>query len=139
MSRKYEAIDLMKLYTKGSSNGWNQELSKLYSAHDLNGLGKLLYRIQAGMDDLAKKKLNTEQIDVWFMRLTASIEKTARKIIREQYPMPGDAKPIDLSMGKKVLQEKRYQNKYLKMHKDPLEAKRARDSALADFLRNASY
>lgn len=137
MSRKYEAIDLMKLYTLGSANGWNQELTKLYEKHDINGLAKLLYRIQAGMTDLAKKKLNTEEIDVWFARLTRSIEKTAKQIIKDQNPMPGDAKAIDLSMGKALHQEMRHDR--VRYHKDPLEAKRARDQALADFLRRSSF
>ncbi|MBK8260102.1 MAG: hypothetical protein IPK80_02055 [Nannocystis sp.] len=46
------------------------------------------------MDDLAKKKLNTEEMNIWFIRLNRSIENTAKKILREKYPLPED-NPLD--------------------------------------------
>ncbi len=121
MSRKYEAIDLMKLYTHGSVNGWNEFLVKCLNKKDINALAKIKYQVCAGMDDLAKGKLNTEDINVWFVRLTRSLEQTAKKIIRIKHPMPGDN-------GKKVTDLSDYQT-----------AKRRRDHELQKFMKDSSY
>lgn len=88
--RKYQPIDLMKLYSQGSSNGWNEFLTTCYNKRDINSLGKMRYSVQAGMDDLAKKKLNTDEINSWFCRLIKSIEITAKRIIKIKHPLPGD-------------------------------------------------
>lgn len=120
--RKYEAIDLMKLYSMGSANGWNQHLTQCFVNRDINALAKLKYQISAGMDDLAKQKVNTPEIDVWFTRLVKSIENTARKIIRVKHPMPGDNPLIAKETSSAHL-----------------EAKRRRDQELARFLRDSSY
>ncbi len=122
MSRKYEAVDLMKLYTHGSTNGWNDFLKKCLTKRDINALAKLRYQICAGMDDLAKLKLNTEEINVWFVRLNRSLELTAKKIIRIKCPLPGDA-------GAKPL----------KTLGDYASAKRKRDLELRKFMQESSY
>lgn len=122
MSRKFEAINLMALYAKGSANGWNEFLNECRVNRDINRLAKVKYQIQAGMDDLAKGKLNTDEIDVWFIRLCKSIEDTAKKIIRERNPLPGD----------NPLTSKEAAAKHLGV-------KRARDFELAKFLRDSSY
>lgn len=88
--RKHNAIDLMKLKAHGSTNGWNDALTVFYNNQDLNGLAKLRYSIQAGMDDLVKAKLNTEEMCVWFTRLNRSLEITAKRIIKARHPMPQD-------------------------------------------------
>ena len=133
MSRKYEAIDLMKLYSHGSSNGWNDALSKCHETHNINRLGKLLYQIQAGMDDLAKKKLNTPAMNVWFARLTKSIEKTAKLIIRERHPSPADWPIIASKMRSSGREYKGVR------YDDALVAKRKRDEELRAFLKTNSY
>lgn len=120
-ARKHEAVDLMKLFSMGSVNGWNEFLSECLRTHNINRLGKMRYAVQAGMVDLAKKKLNTPEIDVWFCRLTKSIENTAKAIIRQRHPMPGD----------NPMAAKKYPN--------ALEAKRARDRDLAAFMKRSSY
>ena len=94
--RKYEAIDLAKLYALGSTNGWNEVLNDRFAKRDIDGLAKLRYQIAAGMDDLAKKKLNTEEMNIWFIRLNRSIELTAKKILRAKYPLPED-NPLDFA------------------------------------------
>lgn len=81
MSRKFEAINLMALYAKGSANGWNEILNECYLKRDINRLAKIRYQICAGMDDVAKAKLNTDDINTWFVRLTMSLENTAKKNI----------------------------------------------------------
>lgn len=88
--RKHNAIDLMKLKAHGSHVGWNEALQKFYDNQDINGLAKLRYGIQAGMDDLVKAKLNTEEMCNWFLRLSRSIEITAKRIIKIRHPYPQD-------------------------------------------------
>lgn len=119
--RKFEAINLMKLYSLGSSNGWNQELTKYYNRMDINGLAKLKYQIQAGMDDLVKAKLNTDEINTWFLRLNKSIEDTAKKIIKKKFPSPIDD-PLKAAQ-----------------FSDMKELKTKRDKELVQFLVKSSY
>lgn len=126
--RKYEAIDLMKLYTHGSSNGWNDFLTECYNKNDINKLAVVKYRISAGMDDLAKQKLNSDAINVQFVRWVRSIEVTARKIIKKLYPLPNDTiVKSELDVLNKVEKEKM------------MKAKQLRDRALQDFMRKSSY
>lgn len=122
MSRKFEAIDLLKLYTFGSTNGWNDYLNDCLNKKNINALSKLRYQICAGMDDLAKAKLNTDAINIWFVRLNRSIEITAKKTIKARNPLPGDN-------GLKV---KEFASKCLL-------AKRKRDLELAQFMKESSY
>lgn len=122
MSRKFEAIDLMKLYTHGSYKGWNEELTNLFAKRDINGLMKLRYRICAGMDDVAKAHLNDDRMNAWFARLIRSIEQTAKKIIAVKHPMPGDQKAAA------EFQTARY-----------LEAKRKRDLEFREFMKKSAY
>lgn len=122
MSRKFEGIDLMKLYTLGSNNGWNEFLTKCVSEKNINELAKVLYQIQVGMDNLAKQKLNTPQIDEWFCRLTRSIEISAKRIIKARHPMPGDNPLNDL-----------------KIKESTHVIKKRRDQELRSFLKNSSF
>lgn len=122
MSRKFEAIDLMKLFSKGSANGWNEFLEECFLNQDINRLAKVKYQIQAGMDDLAKGKLNTDELDVWFIRLSKSIDDTARRVIRVRHPLPGDNPTGDAELSKKYS-----------------DAKKRRDHELKIFLRDSSY
>ncbi len=121
-TRKYDAIDLMKLWALGSTNGWNDMLKKAHLDHNINLLGRLRYQIQAGMDDLAKKKAVTDELSVFYCRLLRSLEKTAKKIIVEKNPMPGDD----------PLAAKKWGPEWLA-------AKRKRDTELALFMRQSSY
>lgn len=122
MNRKHEAIDLMALYAKGSANGWNEFLTECFNKRDINRLAKVRYQICAGMDDIAKAKLNTDDINVWFVRLTMSLENTAKRILRKKYPFPQD-------------------NPLIAKESDPkyLTAKRKRDHELQIFMKESSY
>lgn len=120
--RKYESIDLMKLYSLGSNNGWNKMLTECLNNLDINRLAKIRYQIQAGMDDLVKKKLNTADINIWFCRLTKSLENTAKRIIKIKKPMFVD-QPIVSKLASSDLKE----------------SKKTRDKELMDFLRKSSY
>lgn len=120
--RKFEAIDLAKLYALGSANGWNEILNDRAARQDIAGLAKLRYQIAAGMDDLAKKNLNTEEMILWFIRLNRSIENTARKVLREKYPLPED-NPLDLANRTAATGD----------------MKKKRDDELARFLKRSAY
>lgn len=120
--RKFDAIDLVKLHALGSANGWNQILTDHYDKRDINGLAVLRYRIAAGMDDLAKKKMNTDEMNVWFIRLNRSIENTAKKIIRELYPTPEDNPLLVSEHSAKTYDQKK-----------------KRDHELALFLKRSAY
>ncbi len=83
-----EAIDILKLYAHGSANGWNEFLTKARDAGDILGLVDVLRRLQMGMDNLVKQKMNTEKVNVLFIRLQRSVENTIRDIHRKQNPNP---------------------------------------------------
>lgn len=116
-----ESIDLMKLYSLGSANGWNDFLNRCYKNQNINALVSVMRGLQMGMADLEKKKLNDEKLDVFYLRLIKSIEKTAKLILRVKNPNPLDA-------GKK-----------LEAYNEIIKLKRARDSDFEAFLRKASY
>lgn len=125
MARKYEAIDLKKLYSQYCLLGpgtWNNRLTECVRTRDLNQLRQLLYSIQVGMDDLVKTKENTEQLIEFFVRLQRSIENTAKKIIRMLEPSPLDNPKNALNPGLNALQ-----------------AKQRRDLRLEKFLRGGSF
>jgi len=87
-SRKHEAINLLKLYSTVNKTQWNAYLTKCHRNHNVRELATMLYRVQAGMALLAKKKLNHEEIDLWFVRIVRSLDKTLKKIWREKHPNP---------------------------------------------------
>ena len=118
--RKHDAIDLMKLYSLGSANGWNKILTECLINRDINRLTIIRYQIQAGMDDLTKLKLNTPEVVFWYCRLLSSLEKLARKILKIKHPMPGDTNSFSKDL-------------------DALEAKRKRDQEFNKFLAESAY
>lgn len=122
--RKYEAIDLMRLFTSGSHVGWNEFLNTCVINLDINQLAKTRYQIQAGMDDLAKANLNSETIVKEFIRWDKSLIDTAKKIIRIRHPLPHDV--IILNDG-------------IERTQTALDAKRKRDAEVEDFLRKSAY
>lgn len=124
MNRKQEAIDLIRLYSQYSPQEWNGWLTKCYKNQDLNELSRTLYAVQAGMDHMAKQKLTGEVFSVWFVRLTRSIEKTMKQIIRQKYPSP-----LDNPAYKGVPED---QLKFIAI-------KRKRDQELEKFIRKVSF
>lgn len=121
-SRKYPAIDILKLYS-GKFPGfeddtvidhdnatwdasksarlyrahekWNRWLKKCLAENNLNDLIKVRYGLQVGMDDLVKLKLNTPQVNEMFLRWMSSIERTARSVVRNRI---GYQKPTNNEM-----------------------------------------
>lgn len=121
--RKYEAIDLLKLYTQSNHSIWNSMLTECLKNHDIRRLIAIRYGIQAGMDDLVKAKLSTEKIEIFFLRLNKSIEDTVRAIVRQKHPLPND-NPLTPKE---------------KLSKLTLEAKRKRDRELSQFFHDSAY
>lgn len=120
-TRKYPPIDLVKLYVNGGVDKWNAFRVKCYRNRDLNSIAAVLYGIQAGMDDLSKKNLNSAKMVRWFLLLQKSLETTARKIIKAKYPSPLD----NPNKAKNFLELR--------------EIKRKRDIEFEKFLRDSSY
>ena len=89
-TRKYEAVDLLKLYTENSFVEWNKYLDTMYHSNNINALARMRYSLQAGMDDLSKTPFHTEAIAKLYIRLLRSVEITATKVIRRLHPMPHD-------------------------------------------------
>ncbi len=121
MSRR-DGIDLLKLYTKSDNVSWNAMLTRCVDNKDINTLAKIRRELQIGMANIAAKKLNNEDINVWYLRLLKSIEKTARQIIRIRHPLPGDNPLLAKNYGP-----------------DWLEVKRKRDKELMQFMSRSSY
>jgi hypothetical protein len=128
MKRKFEGIDLLKLYTIGDSTKWNEMLTDCYDRSDINKLARIKYQIQVGMDDLAKKKLNTDDINTQFARWIKSIEITSKRIIKKN-------RPLYLDTADKGAIE----NCNESLKKIYLEEKQKRDTDLNDFLRKSSF
>lgn len=121
MSRRPDAIDLVKLQAEWSHREWNQFLTGCLRTNDLEKLALTRNRLQRGMDLAAKKKLNCEKLQLLFIRLQTSIENTMRQIVRKKYPSPCDN---PLIAGQ---------------HMDELSAKRLRDQELERYLKRTSF
>ncbi len=83
---QYEKIDLMKLFSDNNHAQWNMFLTNCYNNRDVSRLIRVMRGLQMGMDDMSKKKLNVPKMNLFFVRLQTSIEKTLKKIYKEVYP-----------------------------------------------------
>jgi hypothetical protein len=120
-TRKYDEFDLLKLYSSGSFRGWNEYLNTCFLNNNINSLASMRYALQAGVDKLARQKLNDDKMSVFYLRLMKSVEDTAKKIIRKTHPLPTDNPLI------------------AKNNLDTLAIKRRRDAELELFFKNSSY
>jgi len=114
-SKGHLKIDLLDLYAKADTTGWNAFLSRCLRNGDLLALEKTLYGLQLGMNDLAKKKLNTEKINLWFIRLQRSLEITIKKIIKSKQPSPLDD-PNNAARFATKLDEKRIRDHDIELY-----------------------
>lgn len=123
---KYDSIDLMQLYSRGDVDKWNRMLNDHMTRRDANGLSKIWYGMQRGMDDLAKHGHNTAKVCYWYLRCLNSLEKTMRAILRARHPNPyNDPKSAALCKAEK---DKKW-----------LEVKRRRDAELAVLMKKISF
>lgn len=105
--RKHQAYDVMKLFSTVTPQQWNNWLTDCYKNNDVQSLERVFYGLQAGMTDCAKKKLNTSEIDLTFIRWQRSIEITMKRIFRKLNPNPLDNPSNVGKYGSDVLDEKR--------------------------------
>jgi hypothetical protein len=116
-SKEHLKIDLLQLYANTTWKEWCKFLAVCHKNQDLNNLEKVLYGVQLGMNDLVKKKMNTEKMIGWFIRIQRSIERTMRDIIREKEPSPLDDPSNESKFGHKLSDKRERDNeieKYLK-------------------------
>jgi hypothetical protein len=111
MARKPDPIDIIQLWVKGNHREWNAFLTACYRARDLNKLAHTRKRLQAGMAEVAKKKLNSDKLILFFIRLQKSIEDTMTKIMKANEPNPCDnpmkaAGRLDMKGEKKRREER---------------------------------
>jgi hypothetical protein len=83
-----EPIDIMTLYAKSDTKQWNAFLTECLKTQDITRLTTVRYRLQLGMNELFKKRLETEKISLFFIRLQRSIENTLKQIYRFKNPNP---------------------------------------------------
>lgn len=83
---KTQGLDLIKLYAQSDTNEWNIFLSRCAKAQDIKTLVDTMNGLQVGMRDLAKQRMNTEAVCIWYTRLLKSIENTLKKIWRDKHP-----------------------------------------------------
>jgi len=89
-TRKYPSIDIIKLFSRGTTQGWNATLNKALKSEDHEGLRKLYYGMQCGMDDAVKQNLTHDKLRIWYVRALKSVEITAKKIFKKKFPSPCD-------------------------------------------------
>ena len=114
-SKGHLKIDLLNLYARTNHYEWNNFLSKCLEKKDLHTLEQVFYGIQLGMNDLAKNKLNTEKMNVWFIRLQRSIEITIKRIIKAKEPSPLD-NPHNLKYWAHKISEKRKRDHEIELY-----------------------
>ena len=127
--RQWGAIDLIKLYTISNEENWIDALKKCFETRDVTRLQKLLYGIQCGMDDLVKKKMDTDKMRLFFVWLQRTLEKTAKAVFTTIYPSP-------LDNPKYAIQMKKFDTvEYQKW----IRTKRKRDAEFEKWRKGASY
>jgi len=119
--RKHQAIDLLDLYANHTNLEWNRFLSLCLNASDVTKLMTTRYSLQAGMTDVSNKKLNSDKVISFYIRLQRSIEITIDKIYRKKDPNPCD--------NPKIANE----------HLDKRQKKRDRDNKIRQLLKKEGY
>lgn len=125
--RKWPSIDVVRLYSRGDTAGWNSMLTEMRERQDVMGIKKTLYGIQSGVADAAKAGLVDDNLTSWFVRAQRSLENTAKAIFREKYPSPLDGGTVAKNSDQAALFQKE------------LEAKRKRDQAFESFLEETRF
>ena len=121
-------IDIIKLLTSGDHLKWNAWLTRCLNYQDVESLIKTYNGLQINMAKLSKQKLNSDKVNLLFIRLTRSIENTLKQILRKKYPSPLDNSQAARS-GEFNISE-------LSKHK---QIKRKRDEEFERYLRKNSY
>jgi hypothetical protein len=126
--RKFETLDVVKLYSTLSVDVWRSVLTKCVNNNDINRLMSIRYGLQAGMSDAAKMGMNSDKLVFWVLKRIRNIETCAKEIIKKKHPMPGD-----------VVISKTHKGKRKDYAMDAVTAKRTRDRELQVFLQRSSF
>lgn len=118
-----DTIDILKLYSTGSTEKWNTVLSACYDENNVEGLNRIRIGLQRGMDQLVKQKLNSEKICTMYLRWVHSLERTMKAIVKRTNPTQSDI--IGISNNDRSATE--------------VQRKRDRDNQLEKFLQRSSY
>lgn len=113
-SRGHLKIDLFNLYSKTSHVEWNAFLALCQDRLDLGTLEKTLVGVQLGMSDLAKKNLNNEKMNIWFIRIQRSLENTIKSVIKLKRPNPLD-NPLNAPSHIHLIAEKRKRDQEIEL------------------------
>lgn len=83
-----EAIDIIQLVTNFDTKKWNALLAQAERSGDLTWVLNTRRALQVGMADAARKKMNTEKLNLLFIRLQKSLENTGKNIFRSRNKNP---------------------------------------------------
>ena len=82
-------------------------------------LRAILYGLQYGMSIAAKQGLNTKSLVETYLRLTMSVEKIARSVLRSKYPLPDVSNSTDPDLLIRVRHAKKVrEHEYQKFLRD---------------------
>lgn len=84
--RKWPTIDIVKLRAEWTDKEWMELMQKCFRRRDIKRLESIIYGLNAGMDEAAKKKLNDDKLIKWYLWAMRCTEKTAKQIFRTHYP-----------------------------------------------------
>jgi hypothetical protein len=124
VTRKHETLNLVLLFTDWTDARWASFLTKKIRSRDFNGLLQARWGLQAGMNDLAKNKLNLDKWVMKYIRWNKSLEVALRSLYRSRYPNPLDRPGTILDPS---------------THEKALNAKRNRDRTFESILKGQSF
>lgn len=123
MSRKFDAIDVVKMYSTFSFLAWRTNLRHAVANQQTNKLVGWRYGMQAGLAKANDRNVSSDKINIWTVQRIRDIEKAMKVILRKRHPMAMDNSKAD---------------PLLKIHKHR-EAKRKRDAEFEAFLHKSSF
>ena len=126
--RKFEAIDIVKLFSTLTKVHWQTNLTEAYKKNNVEKLTKWRYGLQAGLADANSNGLGNEKLNMWVIKRIMNIEKCMRYILKKKYPMPGDVVLPKFNKGRR--------KDYVM---DSKQAKRARDNDFEKFLKESAF
>lgn len=129
MKRKYPTLDVLRIMQEWDSDIWKAFLNKAYEERDLEVLKKTLYGLQSGMDMASQKMELPDKVVQIFLKLTRSIEQTAKKILRKKHPSRFHVQDPKTALMTSSPEDIRKE----------MEEKRKRDVEFTNFLRDARF
>lgn len=85
---KHDDSLILGIYLKSDEKEWNKFLFACLAYRDMTKLLTVRKELQKDMANLAKRKMNFDKVNTLFLRLTRSIEKSAKQLWNEAYLKP---------------------------------------------------